>query len=76
MKKVIILFLAILGLSFAGSSFAQNVEYVNSTLWTSVKDVKVVGNFAYYVLIFVCIPCHTAMRLTESSSLSIIEITL
>jgi hypothetical protein len=31
----------------ASSSFAQGIEYLGSTLWSGVNDVKVVGNYAY-----------------------------
>jgi hypothetical protein len=29
------------------AAYAQNVEYVGSTLWSGVNDVKVAGNYAY-----------------------------
>ena len=46
-QNTIILLVMTLSLLVSGSSFAQNVEYVGSTLWTGVNDVKVVGDKAY-----------------------------
>lgn len=47
MKKAEVLLLGILCFLFAGSAPAQNVEYVGSTLWNDVRDVEVVGDYAY-----------------------------
>ena len=30
-----------------GITFAQNVEYVSSTLWSGIIDVEVAGDYAY-----------------------------
>jgi hypothetical protein len=50
MKRAKILLLAILCLSFAGSAFAQNVEYVGSALFSGpFNSVHVVGDYAYCV---------------------------
>ncbi len=46
-KKAMILLPAILCLSITGPAFAQNVEYVGSTLLSGVNDVKVRGDYAY-----------------------------
>ena len=47
MKKGKTIFMAIACLLFAGSGFAQDIEYVGSTLWTEVSGVKVARDYAY-----------------------------
>ena len=46
-RSTTILLFATLCLFIACLALAQNVEYVGSTLWNNVSDVKVAGDYAY-----------------------------
>ena len=41
--------LALILIFIPGLTRGQGVEYVNSTLWTTVSDIQIVGNYAYCV---------------------------
>jgi hypothetical protein len=43
----IFIFVALLIVLIAASLSAQQIEYVGSTLWSGINDVKVVGDYAY-----------------------------
>ncbi|UCC79295.1 MAG: hypothetical protein JSW64_13635, partial [Candidatus Zixiibacteriota bacterium] len=47
MKNVAAVFVICVMLAMVGIASAQNVEYVNSTFWTGVNDIKIVGDYAY-----------------------------
>ena len=47
MRPAFLFFVVIALFILMGSALGQNVEYVASTLWTGVIDVKIVGNYAY-----------------------------
>jgi len=49
MKRLIIILLPLLCCSIVSLTFAQNVDYVNSVLWNSIHDVKIVNDYAYCV---------------------------
>jgi hypothetical protein len=34
-------------MALSASAFAQQIQYVGSTLWTAINDMKVTGNYAY-----------------------------
>jgi len=47
--KTILLISTLVIFTLSGSALTQEIEYVNSTLWTNVFDVEVDGNYAYCV---------------------------
>jgi hypothetical protein len=47
MKNVAAVFVICVMPVMVGIAGAQNVEYVNSTFWTGVNDIKIVGDYAY-----------------------------
>jgi len=49
MRRLVISVAVIMVLLIFGSPYAQDVEYVNSTLWSEINDVSVVDNYAYCV---------------------------
>lgn len=46
-KALWLIFILVIFLFPLFSTHAQNIEYLGSTLWSGVNDVKIVGNYAY-----------------------------
>ena len=75
MRVASILLAILLCLVFAVSAFTQDVEYIGSTLWSNVHDVKGFGLGLYYVK-YICFihkwKIHLESNLNEGSCFEII----